>query len=366
MTDLANFDCNAPGNPQNNIFGLPFSQSESRVVILPVPWEVTASYGAGTSRSIEPVFKASLQIDLYDIDTPNNWQQGFYMKDIDRKILMKSDYLRKEAELFLDYTCRGDDIGKNNFMCKSIREINEGGALLNTWVREQAEALLSEGKLVILLGGEHSTSLGLMKALSKHHNDFGILQIDAHCDLRKSYEGFVYSHASVIYNALNEIPQISKLVQIGIRDFCKEEWTYIHNHQERITTFFDRNIRERLYEGETWKTIADEIINQLPQKVYISYDIDGLDPKLCPNTGTPVQGGFEAEQINYLIKKIVQSGRTIIGADLVEIGNGDTTTDANVGARVLWQLCNWLVESNPQAKTNSTNINLNSVAPTAV
>ncbi|MDR0792271.1 MAG: agmatinase family protein [Chitinophagaceae bacterium] len=350
MADLENFDCNGPGNPQNNIFGLPFSQNDSGVVILPVPWEVTASYGAGTSRSIEPVFKASLQIDLFNIDTPDNWKQGFYMKNIDKKILMKSDYLRKEAELFLDYTCRGDDIGKNNFMCKSLREINEGSEWLNAWVEEQTTNLLGEEKLVLLLGGEHSISFGFIKALSKKHSDFGILQIDAHCDLRKSYEDFVYSHASVMYNVLNEIPEVTKLVQLGVRDFCKDEWEYIQNNKERITTFFDRDIKEQMYAGETWKNIVEEIINRLPQKVYISYDIDGLDPKLCPNTGTPVQGGFEAPQMNYLIKKIVQSGRTIIGADLVEIGNGDVATDANVGARIVWQLCNWLVESNSEKK----------------
>ena len=98
--------------------------------------------------------------------------------------------------------------------------------------------------------------------------------------------------------------------------------------------------------GENWKQITDEIISQLPQKVFLSFDIDGLDPKLCPNTGTPVQGGFEAEQVYYILKRVLQSGRKLIGFDLMEIGVGDNDWDANVGAHVLWKLCNLLVASN--------------------
>ena len=131
----------------------------------------------------------------------------------------------------------------------------------------------------------------LRKAIAEKFGDFGILQIDAHCDLREAYEGFVYSHASIMYNALEEIPAITRLVQVGIRDYCEEEWEYIRQSNGRIVTYFDKDIKERQYEGDNWKAIADEIIQQLPEKVYLSFDIDGLDPKLCPNTGTPVQGG---------------------------------------------------------------------------
>ena len=101
-----------------------------------------------------------------------------------------------------------------------------------------------------------------------------------------------------------------------------------------------------MYEGEIWKVIVDEVIATLPEKIYISFDIDGLDPKLCPNTGTPVQGGFESEQVVYLLHKVVESGRKIIGYDLVETGTGEANTDANVGARFLWHLSNILTMSN--------------------
>lgn len=343
MTDLSGFNPNAVANPNNNIFGLPFTEAESKVIILPVPWEVTVSYGAGTARAAEHVFKSSMQVDVLDTDGNAGWKQGFFMKDIDKKLLLKGDYLRKEAELYIDYIAQGAELSKNKFMCKSVKEINEGSHYLNNWVYEQCKAILDQEKIVGLLGGDHSTPLGLMKALAEKHGAYGIIQIDAHADLRVKYEDFVYSHASIMYNALNEIPAITKLVQVGVRDYCEEEWAYICNSQFRVITYFDKNIKERLFEGQTWKSIVDEMIQHLPEKVYISFDIDGLDRKLCPNTGTPVPGGFESEEIMYLLKRIKESGRSLIGFDLVEIGVGQTDWDSNVGARILWRLCNLMV-----------------------
>jgi agmatinase len=235
-------------------------------------------------------------------------------------------------------------------MCKTLKEVNAGGNFLNEWVYEQTKDLLDAGKLVALLGGDHSTPLGYFKAIAEKHGDFGILQIDAHCDLRVAYENFKYSHASVMYNALEEIPQLKKLVQVGIRDYCEEEWNYIENNKERIATFFDKDIKERQYGGNTWQSIADDIVSNLPQKVFISFDIDGLDPKLCPHTGTPVQGGFETEQIFYLFKKVLQSGRELVGFDLNEVGVSQDEWDENVGARCLFKLCSMLVAANPVAE----------------
>jgi agmatinase len=346
MTDLSTFDSNGPSNPKNNIYGLPFTEEDARMVILPIPWEVTVSYGAGTSRAAEHIFHASMQVDLYDGETGDAWKKGVYLRQPDKKILMKSDYLRKEAELYLNYTSKGEMLEKNSFMCKSLKEINEGSTNLNKWVYEQTSELLGNGKLVGLLGGDHSTPLGFLKAIAEKHGDFGILQIDAHCDLRKSYENFVYSHASIMFNALHEIPQLKRLVQVGIRDYSQEEWEYILNSNYQVIAYLDKDIKERGFDGQSWKQIAEEIVSHLPEKVYVSFDIDGLDPKLCPHTGTPVPGGFESEQIFYLIRKIIQSGRKFIGFDLVEIGVGDTDWDANVGARMLWKLCNLLIASN--------------------
>ena len=347
MIDLSHFDPNSAGNPNNNVFGLPFTEQDARLVILPVPWEVTVSFGSGTARSAEQIMKASLQVDLFDPEVPDGWKEGFFLRETDKKILLKSDYLRKEAELYIDYISQGDVVANNQFMCKTLKEVNEGGYFLNTWVHHQTKELLDKGKLVALLGGDHSTPLGYMKAIGEKHGDFGIMQIDAHCDLREGYEGFVYSHASIMYNALKEVPQLKKLVQVGIRDYSQGEHEFIQQNADRVKTYFDADIRSRQFEGETFKQIVDEMIAQLPQKVYISFDIDGLDPKLCPNTGTPVQGGFETEQVFYIFKKIQQSGKQIIGFDLSEVSTSETCWDANVGARVLFKLCNLLVASNP-------------------
>ena len=348
MADLSTFDPSSAGNPNNNIFGLPFSEEDARLVILPIPWEVTVSYNAGTARAPDHIFTASLQVDLFDPEMKDLWRQGIFMRETNRKILTKSDYLRKEAELYIKYISQGEIVADNKFMCKTLKEINEGSLFLDDWVYQQAKELLDAGKLVGLLGGDHSTPLGYFKAIADKYESFGILQIDAHCDLRKAYEGFNYSHASIMYNALQQIPNLEKLVQVGIRDFCEEELDEISGSNGRIVTYFDKLIKERQYEGESWKSIADDIISQLPQNVFISFDIDGLDPKLCPHTGTPVQGGFDTDQVFYLFKKLVQSGKKIIGFDLNEVGVSHDEWDENVGARVLYKLCNLLIEGNKQ------------------
>jgi agmatinase len=346
MVDLSNFDPNIVSNPNNNIFGLPTSEETARVIILPVPWEVTVSYGSGTARAPEAILKSSLQVDLFDPDVPEGWKQGYFMRPIDRKLLMKSDYLRKEAELYIDYISRGEDVSANQFMYKTMKDVNEGGNFLNNWVYEQTRVLLEKGKLVGILGGDHSVPLGFFRSIGEKHGDFGILQIDAHCDLREAYETFNYSHASIMFNALAQIPQLTRVVQVGVRDYGGDEWEYIKNSDYKVITYFDREIKRRQFEGESWKSIAEEIVSKLPQLVYISFDIDGLDRKLCPHTGTPVPGGFETEEVFYIFRKVIESGRKIIAFDLCEVGISDSDWNSNVGARVLFKLCNLLLASN--------------------
>ncbi len=348
IDDLNNFDPNSVGLKTNNIFGLPFTINQSALVLLPVPWEVTVSYRNGTSRGPENIFKESLQIDLYDADVPNAWQQGFYMLPEDINIRKKSNYLRQCAELIISCLADGNDVSCNEQLKGKLKEVNEGTLMMRDWVYEMTNNLLNEGKLVGLVGGDHSTPLGLIKAIGNHHESFGILQIDAHADLREAYEGFKYSHASIMYNVLQEVPQMNQLVQVGIRDYCDDELALINDNSDRIKTFFDSDIKARQYEGDTWKNICQDIVKALPEKVYISFDIDGLDPKLCPDTGTPVPGGFEVEQIFYLFKTLHNSGKKIIGFDLNEVSCGEHTTDgidAIVGARVLYKMCNYLIAS---------------------
>lgn len=282
MMDLSLRDPNSVSNPNHNIFGVPTDEENARLVILPVPWEVTVSYSAGTARAPEAIMKASYHIDLFDAEMPHAWKQGFNMKPFDRKILMKSDYLRKEAELYIDYISKGNDVNDNHFISKTLKEVNEGGVFLNGWVYEQTRSLLNRGKLVGLLGGDHSIVLGYLKALGEKEKSFGILQIDAHCDLRENYEDFLYSHAGIMYNALKDIDSIERLIQIGARDYSnKAEWNYIKSSNQRVKTYFYRDIKNRQFFGENWHSICNEITSELPHKVYISFDIDGLDRKLC-------------------------------------------------------------------------------------
>jgi agmatinase len=346
MVDLSGFDPSSICNLNDTIFGLPFTEEDALVVILPVPWEVTVSYETGTARAPDHIFTESLKIELLDGDVKDGWRKGFFMRKPDKKILMKSDYLRKEAELYINYVSQGELVEGNKFMCKTLKEVNAGSAYLNEWVYTQTKDLLGKEKLVGILGGDHSTPFGFLKAVAEKNGDIGVLHIDSHCDLRKSYADFKYSHASIMYNALEEIPQIKKLVQIGIRDYCEEERDYILENEKRIAVFSDNELKERLFEGQSWQHITDDIISQLPDKVYISFDIDGLDPKFCPNTGSPVAGGFEVAQVFYLFKKIIQSGRTLVGFDLSEIGISRNGWDENVGARILFKLCNLMVMAN--------------------
>lgn len=344
--DLSDFDPNSVGLKSNNIFGLPFKESDASLILLPVPWEVTISYRDGTSRGPENVFDASMQVDLYDPDVPGGWKKGFYMLPVDKNIKKKSDYLRQCAELIISHLVEGGAVEDNEQLKEKLKEVNDGGILLHNWVYEMTSTLLKNGKKVGLIGGDHSTPLGFIKALAETHGTFGVLQVDAHADLRKAYEGFTYSHASIMYNVLHEVPQVEKLVQVGIRDYCDEEMDMVAQSSSRIKTYFDQQIKERQFEGESWKKICEEIVAQLPQKVYISFDIDGLDPKLCPNTGTPVPGGFELDEVFYLFKTLHKSGRQLIGFDLNEVSTGQHTgdgIDSIVGARALYKLCNYMV-----------------------
>ncbi len=338
---LSCFDPNAPGREDSGIFGLPFSVEESACVVLPVPWEVTVSYGGGTVEGPEAVLAASRQVDLYEPDHPDGWKSGIAMDRVPAKLKRESKRLRKIAgQVIASLESGSSGKGTQN----NLAQVNRGCALMVNHVRKRAGELLDAGKLVALLGGDHSTPLGFLEALSERHKSFGILQIDAHADLRAAYEGFTYSHASIMFNAL-KIKQIKKLVQVGIRDYCDEELAVMRREKSRVITFFDRDIKRKQYEGKSVAELHRKIVKALPQKVYISFDIDGLDPKLCPHTGTPVPGGLEFEEALHLVRCVVQSGRTIIGLDVNEVSPGADEWDANVGARLLYRLINLMLKS---------------------
>ena len=148
-----------------------------------------------------------------------------------------------------------------------------------------------------------------------------------------------------MYNALHEAPGVGALVQVGIRDFCDEELE-VARADERVVQFTDYELAAAQFEGETWRTVCDRIVAALPRQVYVSFDIDGLSPDNCPHTGTPVPGGLSFRAAVYLLAAVVESGREIVGFDLCEVGpSRDGEWDANVGARVLYKLCNLTLKS---------------------
>ncbi len=338
---IKSFDPNSPGDPDANIYGLPFTCEEADTVIVPVPWDVTVSYADGTANGPEAVFNASFQVDLYEPDLEDAWKGGIAMDEIPLKLKARAEELRSLAVQYIDALTNGEDVDADTEMQKILMTVNEGSGELNAWVKNRCSHWMKKGKRVGLLGGDHSTPFGMLQAQAELHEEFGILQIDAHADLRVAYEGFTYSHASIMYNALS-IPQVKRLVQVGIRDFCQQEKEIIDNSKGRVITFFDRDMRHEKYKGVTWHEITKRIIASLPQKVYISFDIDGLEPGLCPHTGTPVAGGLEFEQAGYLFTELVKSGKQIIGFDLNEVAPGPDGDewDANVGARMLYRMCN--------------------------
>jgi len=335
---IDSFNPNTAGLKDANIFGLPFSNEECDIVLVPVPWEVTTSYGAGTSNGPAHILEASFQVDLYHPEFPELWKKGIGMADIPESMLLKSVDLKQKAAQIIDMWEDGIDVDSDANGQLIIREINTACEEMNQWVEAQVSHWLDAGKSVGLIGGDHSTPLGYLRALAKRHDSFGILHIDAHKDLRIAYEGFTYSHASIMYNAI-QLPQITSLVQVGIRDFCAEEKEVADNASGRVHVFTNAQLQRERYIGKNWQQQVDEIISKLPQKVYISFDIDGLDPTLCPNTGTPVPGGLWFDEATYLLSSLKRHNKTIIGFDMVEVAPGADDWNGNVGARLLWHLC---------------------------
>ncbi len=343
--NLENFDPNGVGVDNGAYFSMPFSIEQAALVLVSAPWDVTVSYEAGAAIAPDAIIEASMQLDFYDSSAPDAWRQGIATAEIDYTILEQSQRLRRDARKVIDHLEEGGCV-ENEYISRYLRRVNVGSQHLNDNIYNQCLSLLAKGKLVGLVGGDHSTPYGAIKALAEHHSSFGILHIDAHCDLREAYEGFEFSHASIMFNVLRDIEQVEHLVQVGVRDYCDDELS-LATSSERITIFDDYAMQRARFEGSSWREQCLEIVERLPQKVYISFDIDGLAMSYCPNTGTPVSGGLSFNEALYLLECVTASGRTIIGFDLVEVApNPKQRIDAIVGARMLYKLCGQTLKSN--------------------
>lgn len=334
---MTEFDPNDVGISNGNIFGFPVSEEQANIVIIPVPWDATASYKKGTAYGPQAILEASTQLDFYHPSLNHAYNTKVFMTPISEEWVEINASLSKES---LKYLEKLETVGQNAAQDyhSLIAQINDASIALTSNLKERCLGLLEQGKIPAILGGEHSVPLGLITALNEVYDDFGILQIDAHADLRIAYESFQQSHASIMHNVLDACENLSKLVQIGIRDISNTEANRIEEDR-RIETYFDWKLKEDAYSGKTWSETCEELVKGLPQNIYISFDIDGLSPYLCPNTGTPVPGGLDFSQISFLFKTIVKHNKRIIGFDLNEVAPGtEGDWDANVGARVLWEL----------------------------
>ena len=332
------FNPNLISISNGNYFALPYSIEQSRLILISVPWDVTSSYKDGSAKAPDNILEASEQVDLYDIDFGNIYEKGIGTLPFNDEILELNKTIRRSAEDVISFLANGGCI-TNPLISKKSKKVNESSDFVNKYVFDSVIEHINDDKLIGLIGGDHSTPYGLIKALSTKYKSFGILHIDAHADLRESFEGFTYSHASIMYNVINDIPEVSNLVQVGIRDFCDDEFEIIKSNK-KIETFFDTVLNRRGFCGERWGEIVDEIISKLPDNVYISFDIDGLESSNCPNTGTPVPGGLSYQQAVYLITRLAKSDKKIIGFDVNEVGYSENSDwDANVGSRLIYKLC---------------------------
>lgn len=339
---MLDFDPNSAPDEDSGVFGLPHKEKDSKLVLLPVPWEATTSYGGGTSDGPKAILEASGQIDLFDGEVNKPYEPGIFMLPESKEVRAWNKKAKASAQKII---AKGGRIDGNKKLAAELKNVNALSEKLNDWVHRESLKHMNAGKIVGLVGGDHSVPLGAFKAAAEKHGGFGLLHFDAHSDTRDAYEGFVHSHASIMRNALDSIPSITRLTQVGIRDYCEQEQEYLDGQGGRAKVFFDRDLARARFEGRPWAKTVEEIVESLPSQVWITFDIDGLDPQLCPSTGTPVPGGLQLAEATYLIGQVARSGRTILGFDLVEVAPGATEWDANVAMRLLYKLCAWTMVS---------------------
>ncbi len=348
---MTTFDPNAPAQPGSGVFGLPYGKDEALVVLVPVPWEATTSYGGGAAKGPSAILSASMQVDLFDLDVEKPYEPGVHMLDEDPEIVAWNEEAKALASKVIEAGGANDDPELE----KALARVNAISDLVNARVEKTTTALLGQKKIVGVVGGDHSVPFGALRALAaQRKRPFGILHFDAHSDTRDAYEGFTHSHASIMHNVLERIPEVEKLVQVGIRDVCEDEIHFCKKKGARVVMFTDRDVARRRLLGDSFATVAKEIVDALPNEIWVSFDIDGLDPRFCPHTGTPVPGGLDVHEVVFVLREVARAGKKIVGFDLNEVApnpNDETDEwDGNVGARMLYKLIAFTVASQGRAK----------------
>ncbi len=273
------------------------SYENSKIAIYSAPLENTVSYGSGTNNGPKEIIKASHYVEFYD-------------EEMDKEICFEKG--------IATLPIRGFENQKSKSAIDKIeRDISN---------------LITDNKFAVLLGGEHTVTLGSVKAHHQTYDNLSILQFDAHSDLRDRYEGSIYSHASVI----RRVYEFNKnIVQVGIRAQCKEESDLIKN--SRIKTFYARDIRK----AESQKKWQNEVSKGLLDNVYITFDIDAFDPSIVSATGTPEPGGLFWDETLDLIK-LVGMKKNIVGFDVVELAPSKFHTSSNfIAAKLVYKMLNY-------------------------
>lgn len=337
------FDPAAAARPDSGIFGLLDAPDAARVVLVPVPFEATVSYGGGASRGPAAILEASRQIDLFDLETGRPYAAGIAMLPEDPDVLAWSEQARALAGPVIEAGGPGDDPA----LRAACAQVDAIGDRVNAWLAAKVEPLLEQGKLVGVIGGDHSVPFASIAAHARRYPGLGVLHVDAHADLRQAYEGFRWSHASIMWNVREHVPEVARVVGVGFRDLSEEEHSILTT-DARWEAFHDPWLKRRQHDGAPWAEVVAEVVSRLPQDVYVSFDIDGLDPVLCPSTGTPVPGGLAFAEATSLLRAISESGRRIVGFDLVEVApdaEGRSEWDGNVAARLLYKLIGFALRS---------------------
>jgi len=260
-------------SPKKGFLGIDAEQSiASQVIVVPFGLEKTVSYGGGTKNGPKEIIKASHQVELFDEELNKE-----PYKEIGIKTL-KPFSIKNNIESALD----------------QLSKINED--------------ILSSDKFPLVLGGEHSITPGSIKPFVKKYDEITLLHLDAHADLRESYQGEKFSHASAIKRCLDY--KNLKVVSFGIRNLSKEEMDFYNNNRDRIEIFWGRD-------KQTWDlSLLDKFFKNT--NVYITFDVDGLDASIMPATGTPEPGGMLWEDVLPIIKKVCQISN-VVGADINEL-----------------------------------------------
>ncbi|MUH35416.1 agmatinase [Zobellia amurskyensis] len=252
-----------------NYAGIPdkFAQLETaKVVLIPVPYDGTSTWGKGADKGPQAFLEASENMELYDIETNTEvYEQGIHLAE-------------------------------------AITENSSPEAVVNA-VHKRTKKYIKRNKFVTLFGGEHSISIGTIRAFNECFDNLTVLQIDAHADLRESYEGTKYNHAC----AVHEASQTTNLIQVGIRSMDAIERTFMDEEK----TFFAHDMAQ----DEYW---MDKVIEAMTDNVLITFDLDAFDPSIMPSTGTPEPGGlFWYETLEFL--KQVFEEKNVVGFDIVEL-----------------------------------------------